>query len=671
MAMPRSFITHPSLADRNLLPGEGENPAKRVDGSLFDANNADLATATALRQGFGDDFSDNGSSPGECRVTTTVGLFDGGQTVIVADGTSQWRVVMTGDDDLRFSSAELIEGSGVPSYDSPSLIASLHVWSLGTAKAGIRVGSEELIVGDRPNAFNADGLPRSAANSQSVEAALAELESDLAQEHEGDGNHSAGFVNAGLLDELALADEGFSNFVHGGMEQWPDGDDAPPLGWKSYGSPTSVERATGEALFGESCCKITSGGGGRGISFTVPNFSDYRGREVVISAWVRAVSPTNEEARLLIDDGASTSLGEAIALSGGYQRIYCRKSVSPTATKLELIIASAPGDSPVFYVDGVSGYVGGKLKAWQPSVAEALTEDDVVPGNFLLGGDFGRLSETADGPLPLGWEKLGAGNLSTESCAGRFGGGLTLLSTTSPATGIRQRLGAVDEVLDFLRGRTVTFSIWVKAGGAFRWTLRLDDGEIELCTLTFEAAAYTDWKQLAITKTIAPTADKLELQLYRSDGLASLSLDGACLNLGSRPHAGGSASIWQAVEFTWKQSGTLIDESWLDLALPASRSFYPLRLDGCCLTAPTGGSGESLSLSLYRGERDGTPQATGLSLDLPCGDNGADTAQPSLTNAAEDKVAATDYLRVFAEYSGLASGAADGVVTLTGYQLVL
>ena len=670
MAMPRSFITHPSLASRNLIPGEGENPEKRVDGSLFDANNADLTTAVALRQGFGEDFADNGSSTGECRVTTPLGLFDGGQTVIVADGTSQWRVVLTADDDLRFSAAELVEGVGVPSYDSPSFITSLHVWSLGTTKAGIRVGSEELIVGDRPNAFNADGLPRSAADSQSVEAALLDLEDDLQHEHESDGSHPAGFVTAGLLDELALGEEGFCNFIPGGMEDWRGGDDAPPFGWQSYGSPTSVERATGEAFFGESCCKITSGGGGRGISFAVPNFADYRGREVVVSAWVKSDGASAEGARLRLDDGESNTVSETVTLTSGYQRIYCRKAVSPTATKLELVVASAPGDSPNFYVDGVSGYAGGKLKAWQPSATETLAEDDAVAGNLLLGGDFEELHSTTDGPLPLGWEKHGAGNLSTESCIGRFGSGLTILGMTSQATGIRQRLGAIDELLTFLRGKTVTFSIWVKAGGASHWTLALDGGGAELHELTFEAAGYTeDWKRLALTTTIAATADRLELQLYRTDGLANLSLDGACLNLGSRSLDG--ASRWQAVEFTWKQSGTISDESWLDLALPMSRSFYPLRLDGYCLTAPGGGVGYNLNLTLYRGERGGSPQATGFSLELPFGENGADGAQTSLTNAAEDKISATDYLRLYAEYSGLASGAADAVVTLRGYRLIL
>jgi len=670
MAMPRSFITHPSLASRNLIPGEGENPAKRVDGSLFDANNADLTTAVALRQGFGEDFADNGSSTGECRVTTPLGLFDGGQTVIVADGISRWRVVMTADDDLRFSAEELIEGNGVPSYDSPSLIAALHVWSLGTVKAGIRIGSEELIVGDRPNAFNANGLPRSAENSQSVEAALLDLEEDLQNEHESDGSHPDGFVTAGLLDELALGDEGFSNFIPGGMEEWRGGDDAPPHGWQSHGSPEAIERATSEALFGENCCKITSGGGKRGISFSVPNFTDFRGREVVVSAWVRASVVSAEGVRLRLDDGESNTTSETATLTGSYQRIYCRKAVSPTATKLELIVASAPGDSPTFYVDGVAGYAGGKLKAWQPSAAETLANDDAIAGNFLLGSDFEELRSTEDGPLPLGWEKHGAGSLATESCPGRFGGGLTILGGTSPATGIRQRLGAISELLTFLKGRTVTFSIWVKAGGASRWTLCLDDGGVEPQELTFNAAGYTEgWKQLAVTTTIAPAAEQLELQILRTDGLASLSLDGACLNLGSRPLAG--TSRWQAVEFIWKQSGTITDESWLDLALPVSGRFYPLRLDGYCLTAPSGGMSDSLALTLYRGERREAPQATGFSLSLPTGENGIEAMQPSLTNAAEDAVSATDYLRLYAEYSGLASGATNGTVTLRGYRLVL
>ncbi|MCK4594739.1 hypothetical protein KAU45_09575, partial [bacterium] len=99
LGKPRDVVTYPDLEAKNLGIGEGDNAAKRIDGVYFDANNEDTNNSLAIRQGWGVDFVDNGSTVGECRVTTPTGLFDAEHNVVIGDGTRVWKTAMTADDD--------------------------------------------------------------------------------------------------------------------------------------------------------------------------------------------------------------------------------------------------------------------------------------------------------------------------------------------------------------------------------------------------------------------------------------------------------------------------------------------------------------------------------------------------------------------------------------------
>ncbi len=683
---PRDLVTYPDLEAKNLTPGEGDNAAKRIDGVYFDANNTDTNNALAVRQGFGVDFVDNGSAAGECRVTTPSGLFDAEHNVTIGDGTRLWKTAMHADDDLRFDDGDIVNGAAGPAdYSSAAFIDSLVVWSTGSDTVSAVVDNTEMVLTyDAPNALTADDLARSPANSEDVDTSLTNIETAFDTEHDpATGVHDTGFLEPEMVNQnTCLQAEAWQNVIrYGKFEFWPAGIDAPPEGWELYGAPTSVERESGagNVRVGDYSVKITTGGANRGIKYAVPNFRDYLGKVFTASCWVKQSAAGT--VAVTIDDGVGTTTGLSVVLNGNFQQAFCRHTIANAATKLEVIIASV-GGSPAFYVDEFSAYEGTMLKAYSRSPEGSIAEHDVVGVNLLLNADFERWADVVG--MADQWENYTAAAVSAPNSDAHFGDrSLEIDSAAAIGQGACQRIGAFSDVLDFLKGKTVCFSVYVKEltpGTSREFALTVEDG-VGSTGISFDQDDYADWTRLWVAHEVDAAATLLTVSVSANQAavVAGLLVDSACLNIGSRPMpwAGNMPSVWSPVRYGFFTSGSVTNGTYLNEAWPVPERFYPTRLDVYWLTGPArvGASGYT-DATLYTAARGAAPASTGfyvrVNAELAPDADGVGGSATQLPSAAEtDVIAELNYLRIYVTNTTTSANPSTASVLLTGYTLAL
>jgi hypothetical protein len=682
---PRDIVTYPDLESKNLTPGEGDNAAKRIDGVYFDANNTDTNNALGVRQGFGVDFVDNGSGVGECRVTTPTGLFDAEHYVTIGDGTRVWKTQMTADDDLRFDDADIVNGAAGPAdYSAAAFIDSLVVWATGSDTVSIMVDNTGIVlVYNEPNALTGDDIARSPTDSEKLDTSLTNLENALDAEHNvSTGVHDDGFLEPAMVNEdTVFAAEAWQNAVrYGRFDNWPGGVDSPPEGWALYGAPTAVEQETGagNVLVGTYSVKITTGGTNRGIQYAVPNYSDYRGKTITASGWMKQSAAGI--VAITIDDGVGTTTGDGLNLGGSFSQASCRHEVDASATELTIIVHSTDGTSPTFYLDAVSAYEGEYLKAHSFHPAEVIAGDDVVPVNWLLNPTLGHWWDTtALSGHPDYWEAYTLINAANYYTTNPYFGNncLRLDDTAGVGVGECQRIGAITPILSHLKGKTVCFSVFVKEytpGTAKNWIIQIEDG-VGSSSVEFDQDDYADWTRVWVVHTIAAAATTLVVSVQSNQvAAAGLLVDGACLNIGSRPMkwAGNMPSVWTPVRYNFGKAGTWSDATYSDEYWPVPERFYPFRLDVLCKTGPAAPPAGDSTFELYTAASGAAPAATGFSVSISSGSaaNTIVTATQSPSAANSDVIAEESHVEI---YHTLGAGAApqDVYAMLTGYTLAL
>jgi hypothetical protein len=690
LGKPRDLVTYPDLEAKNLAPSEGDNAAKRIDGVYFDANNEDTNNALAIRQGFGVDFVDNGSSAPECRVTTPAGLFDAEHRVTIGDGTRIWKTAMTADDDLRFDDTDIVNGvAGPADYSTAGFIDSLLVWSTGSDTLRTMADNTELVlVNTEPNALTADDISRSPTEAEKVDTSLTNLEDAFNVEHDAaTGTHDNDFLLPTMVNEdTVFQAEAWQNIIrYGRFDNWPGGVDNPPEGWALYGAPTAVqqESGAGNVRIGSYSVKITTGGDSRGIKYAVPNFADYKGKEITASCWVKQSSAGS--VAITIDDGVGTTSGTAAPLTGIFAQIMCRRTVDAAATKLEIILASANATSPALYVDEFSAYEGDYLKAHSSHALEITAADDVIPVNFLLNGGFGHWWDTtALSGHPDYWEAYtGVPVAQYHTTSPYFGFNcLRLDSGAGIGVGACQRIGAISSVLNFLKGKTVCFSAFIKEythGTAKSFKIQIDDG-VGSTSVAFDQDDYPSWTRVWVVHTIAGAATELTVSIQGNQvAAAGLLVDACCLNIGSRPMkwAGNMPSVWTPVRYDFFTSGAVATATYLSQAWPVPERFYPMRLDVYCLLGPAevGVPGYS-DFYLYTAARGAAPGSTGFYVRVegevaPDADGAGATATQLPAAAEADVTAELKYARIYTVYTNTTANPQSINVCLTGYTLTL
>ena len=686
---PRDVVTYPDLEAKNLAVSEGDNAAKRIDGVYFDDNNEDANNALAVRQGWGVDFVDNGSIVGECRVTTPTGLFDAEHSVVIGDGTRVWKTAMTADDDLRFDDTDIVNGAAGPAdYSTAGFIDSLVVWSTGSDTTFIMVDNTEIVLKyNAPNALTADDIARSPTDVGKVDTALTNIENRLDAEHEGDGTHSAKIIGPDEIDEdTAFVEEAWQNIIrYGRFNNWPAGIDSPPEGWELYGAPPSVaqESGVGNVRVGNYSVLITTDGLSQGIKYSLPNFADYQGKSITVSCWVK--QSVAGDVKITIDDGVGATTGAAVTLSGSFQQVTGRRDVDSAATELTIMIHSTSG-TPAFYVDEFSAYEGDYLKAHSSHPLEVIAYDDVIPVDFLLNGDFGRWWDTtALTGHPDYWESYTASTMAQYYTTNPYFGNncLRLDDLAGVGVGECQRIGAISDILAFLKGKTVCFSVFIKEytpGVAKNWILQVEDG-VGSTSVGFDQDDYADWTRVWVVHTVDAAATALTVSIQGNQvAAAGLLVDGACLNIGSHPMpwAGNMPSLWSPVRYNFFAAGSLSTTTYLNEAWPVPERFYPTRLDVYCLTGPTDiGTTAYSTFTLYTAAAGVALASTNfavavLGVAAPDADGvgGSATQLPAAANT--DVIAEENYMRIYHEEEfGITGSPSDVNVILTGYTLAL
>lgn len=687
---PRPFVSHPELAERNLAPGEGTNPEKRVDGALFDENNQDINNALAVRQVWGVDLSDSGSTAEQAVLATPTGLLDGGQRVVVSDGTRVWLTTMHADDELRLDDSSIVNGAAGPvDYSAGPFIADLHLWTVGTTRAGVWLDKRSIVRHpDAPHTLTGADLARAPGSSTSLGEGLDSVEAAFEAEHDPlSGAHQSQFLTSAMLDrDEVFADEGFVNFIHNGsFERWPQGPRNAPRseGWFEDGA--AVERSLGQGLFGECSMKVTAASGNRGVMYVVDDPADLKGRTVTVSAWVKLVAPGAVAAR--IEDGVGADVGETVELGSGWRRVHCTRQISTEAEKLEVYFVSVDTGA-AWLMDGVMGSLGSTELAFDESFRDRLAADDVVPVDYALNGGFEDWSAGSHAP-PDQWEKHGSGNLDIN----RGGSGVSHSGTSclylgqtgemGAGTGVVQRIGRLSVVANRLKGRRVCFSVWAKTHGATNeWRLEIHDGTTAYRT-AFTASDITEWTQLCVNADLgAGPNEELELRIYSVDGESSsdsIYLDGACLNIGSRPMPGagtsGAPSAYRPRSFTFSHGGALAGNDYVGPLLPTGLVFLPLRMDVYCGKGPkSSGPGGQAVYTLRHGSAGYAPTDKNLSATLEAvaspGAHGARASGANTpTHAQADGAMDINYLRVFQSLISVLEPPEDITVTVSGVTL--
>ncbi len=692
LGKPRDVVTYPDLEAKNLTPGEGDNAAKRIDGVYFDINETDTNNALAIRQGHGVDFVDNGSTVGECRVTTVPsGLFDAEHNVVIGDGTRVWKTTMTADDDLRFDDNDIVNGAAGPAdYSTAGFIDSLVVWSTGSDTVFIMVDNTEIVLTyDAPNALTADDIARSPTVSEVVDTSLTNLENRMDAEHESNGTHSADIIGPNEINEdTAFIEEAWGNIIrYGRFDNWPAGIDSPPEGWELYGAPTSVERESGagNVRVGNYSVKITTGGGNRGIQYSVPNYADYQGKSITVSCWVKQSAAGS--VAIVIDDGVGSTTGDTAPLTGVFAQVKARRDVEAAASELTISIRSTGGSSAGFYLDEFSAYEGDYLKAHLSHPLEIIVADDVIPVNLFFNGDFGHWWDTtANIGHPDQWEAYTAANMANyHTTSPHFGHScLQITALSGLGEGVCQKIGAISDVRDFLKGKTICFSAWIKkftAGTDKDYCLQIDDG-VGSTKVTFNQDDYADWTRLWVVRTINAVATEVTVSILADEAaiVAGVLVDGCCLNIGSRPMpwVGNMPGIWSPVRYPFFAAGSLSTDNYLDEAWPVPERFYPTRLDVYCLTGPTHAL-ETLysNFTLFTAAAGAALASTNFAVTIlgmaaPDADGvgGSATQLPAAANT--DVIAEENYMRIYhTEDVGISISSSDVNVILTGYTLAL
>jgi len=563
MSKPADFVKNPDLNAKNLAASETSNPVKRVDGLLFDENNDDTNNALAVRRGYGIDATDNGSTAIECRLNVltaagNTGLVKSGLTVkVINPGVCWWEVTCLTDDQIIFDDGDVLDGSPPADYSSAAFIDALVIVAYDTT----RVGVNEIATGNHLNAINGDNIPSSKTDPTSVTAKNAALTIRVAGSIDALGNlvdHSA--TNA-TLSQDTFTDEGFNPKVYGEFEEWPAGTKNPPVGVIAKGGAT-LEQST-DSETGNYSIKVTTTGIGQGIELIIVGGDKNIGKNLVSTAKAKLVSGSGT-IRLVhydVTGAASFGTGAAHTLTPAWTEAETTPpDTVPAGSNLQHLIVETLSGSPVFVIDAATCYQGNLEKAAAP-----LINLDYRPQNLLFPGGFQRWNNGAGGTdLPDGWEKFGTGVLNIIRDIGVLGMGLYLLNNTANATGVQQRLGEITDILNYLKGKTATFSIDVKGSGTTNRniTIQIEDG-VNTTSITFASSEYTAAAgRVSLTHAFDSAATEATVSIYYSAGLTSgvsgVAFTAPLLNIGSRPApwTGENPSIWVPKTYHFQRSGT-------------------------------------------------------------------------------------------------------------------
>lgn len=261
----------------------------------------------------------------------------------------------------------------------------------------------------------------------------------------------------------------FNLAYNGDFESWSNGATAAPDYWVLAGAGASVARA-GSAKIGAYCMALTNDSGAAQLDnhIGIGKIAYTNSVSVVtVGCWVKA--SVASRVRLYISDGTSQA-GAATTHTGGgaWEWITATHTMVDQDLTVSCYIGSGTGTTA--YFDGFIAVEGTTITQFSPKPSMIKENGTVGLMNLVSNGDFEQWNAgTTVAPDYWGVELDGTGSIARDSTAKIGTYSAKLVADANKAASLFCRLD-VNSTIDpkaylNLRGKYVSFSVWVKSNG--------------------------------------------------------------------------------------------------------------------------------------------------------------------------------------------------------------
>jgi len=492
MASPTYSFLQPFV---NLVPGQVEVAAKRVDADAINLFGTDLARASAVRGTYGDKAADAGSNPVRCSLTLKsdslrTGVIKAGDWYKVTElGTgSVWTGTAQIDDVTAFSTLGgagdglLVEGAAPGAgYDAPAFWADLRIEIRHQLVSRVQVEQINLTDG-AVGALQTNDIAR--PGGAILETDMAADETAFAVGH----NAGTGAHNAGVIDEAMFADTAFENFnyanllANGGAEAGEaaageaDPDNIlfnPPFYWSAVAGrePDALFLTTTTPYEGRYCCQATFSAANQAVDqeFDPLEFdvTQHRGKYVALTVAVLAAEADSIKVGFNGAVGAEDLCATAGGVAATWTILTHIMQIDALETAITARCVNQFAGANVTLFDAAITVLGSKPVAYSRSTWEAgaIRARDASIFNLALNNLF---SYWTNGVAvdPDCWESGGLATCIQEAVAANVARGDFSAHVTLPddAASFSHRVGysPTNKCAEALRGRYVTAKFKVK-----------------------------------------------------------------------------------------------------------------------------------------------------------------------------------------------------------------
>lgn len=596
----------------NLLVGQGEVAAKRVDAVKVNAMGTDILRGMGIRLAHGDDATDAGSDATKTVITVKsdsgrTGVVQAGDGFLVRDSlaTGWWLGTASADNIISFNTngvgvdGLLVRGAAPGNYAAPAFIAGLHIVIIPQGSFYIPRHWIDFTDGN-VGAVQTDDLIR--PGGANLEITLAALETAFAVAHNpATGAHLPNVIDNANLAADALLIEGDENLIDGRFE-FDDDDDGLANGWLVYNTPTGLALINTDQRIGAWCEEITTDQPNDGI-YTIPRYphiyQDYLDDDVSFGAFVK---PTVDNTVVLeIWDGV-TATNVTVGQAGVWNYYPVTHHVAAAATCLYFRIYST--QATVFRVDGAKAKRG-RLQAGYTSCISEVVYDISSQSDYengMLNGHFMDWTNTTNpaAALPPDWWINGANPpaVITQDAAnflfGLYGFGLNLALAQSV---IYNFLNPTD-----YQGQNCYLTgYYVGVAGVDEITITISDGVVPVPTNILPVVG--QWKRFVIPYSVNAAAAALSVEVSNLAGGAAVDfvLDGLMWTRGIIPTEFKPAALpklfkWDFVHVGVIGAGTMMSHGSVLDVFPVPSRCYIHKIRVYSSVAPGGAVVDSYEL---------------------------------------------------------------------------
>lgn len=587
----------------NLLVGQTEVAAKRVDADYINAFGTDILRGYGIRMCCGDKAADAGSDANNCRLTLNsdsgnTGIIKAGDYFVVVElGTgSVWEGTAAADDVITFSTlgagvdGRLYEGAAPAFYNAPAFWNDLRIEIRHQRERKIQHQEMNL---DEASFGGLDTAVIERPGGAFLEVDLAADEARFLVDHGAAGDH-----NAGVIEEDDFADDAFETFnydnilANGGAELGPGAGgglaasdtplENPPFYWTPVlgREPNTIWHTNVNVYEGRLCALIdfTAANQAVDLAFDPVEFdvTQHVGKYVALTITVR---PTNADSIEVGFNGAvgGEDLSAAGGNAGAHTILTHVMQINGAETGLTARVNNDFAGANATYVDAAITVLGSKPVAYKRSSWEldALKARHGSIYDLALNGYFSHWTNGAAAE-PDCWELQGTATCIQEAVAANvarsdYSAEVVLPDNTAV---FAQRLGwaPTNNLAEILRGRYITakFKVkWIAGTRNLHVTLRSNVGGNTITEIIDLSVAVNFITCAVIALQIDAAATDVWLEFANLDigvGQIEFYLDDVQITPTPWPCAPLIPNYWSIQTEEWTYSGSL-DPSLADVDL--------------------------------------------------------------------------------------------------------